>query len=248
MIDIYYPYRFSDSQVITAGFTLPSREEVNTDGVIPGLNVGENTTASQDEIEANLQKLSEQAGFEKEQLVLGNQVHGSDVLTVSKPGFYEGYDGFVTNKTDLVLGIKVADCAALLFADEVNGVIGAAHAGWKGALAGIVPNTMDAMEQLGASSEHIEVYVSPCISAEKFEVGQEVASQFPNNVVDWISHEKPRVDLKEFIWQQLKIRGLRLSDVELDERCTMNDPQFYSYRRERERAGRMLGFIKMNKT
>lgn len=247
MIDIYYPYLFRKSEINTAGFTLSSREMVNSKGTIPGLNVGENTNAPQNEIEENLQFLSNEAGFDREQLVLGNQVHGNNVLITNKPGFFEGYDGFVTDKEELVLGIKVADCAALLFADELNGVIGAAHAGWKGAIAGVVPNTLNAMEELGASAENIKVYVSACISAEMFEVGDEVAEQFPESVVDRQSYNKPHVDLKKYLRNELINKAVKSTNIEMDERCTMSDTQFYSYRRERERAGRMLGFIKLNK-
>lgn len=247
MIDIYCPMIFNESGHINAGFSLASKNAVNKDGTIAGLNTGENTAAPKEEIDRNLQVLAKQAGFSRDKLVMGKQVHGSDVLVTDLPGFYEGYDGYVTRKTGIVLGIKVADCAALLFADEQNRIIGAAHAGWKGAAAGIIPNTLREMIKLGAAAEQIKVYVSPCISLQNFEVGEEVAVLFPDEVVDRESYQKPHVDLKEFIRRQLAEEGIDPGNTEIDNRCTLSDTQFYSYRRERGRAGRMLGFITINK-
>lgn len=248
MSEIIYPSLFSNSKKITAGFTLAARETINSNGTIAGLNTGENTEAPKEEIEDNLQRVASRAGLSRDQFVLGVQVHSNNVLFTKKPGFYAGYDGYVTRQTGLVLGIKVADCAALLFADEENSVIGAAHAGWKGAVAGIVPNTLHTMKQHGASADKIKVYLSPCISVQKFEVGEEVAVQFPDEVVDRQSYQKPHVDLKEYLRLQLEEAGIMPEHIEIDDRCTMSDPQFYSYRRERERAGRMLGFITLNES
>lgn len=248
MSEIIYPVLFSDSKKITTGFTLAARETVNSNGTIAGLNTGENTEAPQEEIEQNLQLVADRAGLSRDQFVLGAQVHSNKVLYTEKPGFYDGFDGYVTRQTGLVLGIKVADCAALLFADEENSVIGAAHAGWKGAVSGIVPNTLQAMIQHGASADKIKAYLSPCISVQNFEVGEEVAVQFPDEVVDRQSYQKPHVDLKKFIRLQLDEAGIRPEHIEIDDRCTMSDSQFYSYRKERERAGRMLGFITLNES
>ncbi|MGF1669960.1 MAG: polyphenol oxidase family protein, partial [Balneolaceae bacterium] len=147
----------------------------------------------------------------------------------------------------LILGIQVADCAAILLSDPENHIIGASHAGWRGAAAGIVMKTISMMISAGARPDRMIAFISPCISQEKFEVGPEVAEQFPDEYVDSKSFKKPHVDLKGFIKHQLLRTGIPDKQIETSELCTYLDrDKFYSFRRERHRAGRMLGMIRLN--
>jgi YfiH family protein len=244
---IFYPSIFDGESDISALFSEANKEAVNTGSSVPGLNLGYNTNAEPTEVDRNFKLLFDEIGGDLNQLAIANQVHGSNIVEVSKPGTYDDADGFVTNKSELSLGIRVADCVAVLAGDPINGVIGAFHAGWKGAAGNIVPKGIDKMIQLGADSDHIRVYLSPCISLKNFEVGEEVASKFPEQFLDRKSYKKPHVDLKGFIGWQLLNCGIKMENVEISTHCTVQDSSFYSYRRERERAGRMLGMIKLNK-
>ncbi|MCH8558268.1 MAG: polyphenol oxidase family protein, partial [Balneolia bacterium] len=118
---------------------------------------------------------------------------------------------------------------------------------WKGAVADIVPRTIAEMVKLGAKAERLEAFISPCISQARFEVGLEVAEQFPARFVD-NSREKPHVDLKGFVNQQLLDAGLAGSSITLSEGCTMSKPDaYYSFRREKQQSGRMMALITIKK-
>ncbi|WP_069131397.1 peptidoglycan editing factor PgeF [Rhodohalobacter halophilus] len=245
---LYYPYIFDSNSSISALFSLSNREAFNSESRVPGLNLGYNTNASKEEVDQNFEFLFKEIDWDYQRLAIANQVHQTEILNISSPGIYDGTDGFVTNRTGLALGIRVADCAAILAADQENGVIGAFHAGWKGAAEGIVPKGIKTMEKLGANPENIRIYISPCISLKNFEVGEEVASKFPERFVDRNSYKKPHVDLKGFILWQLLNAGIDQKHIEISTECTIDDPKFYSYRRERDSAGRMLGLIKINES
>lgn len=173
------------------------------------------------------------------------QVHRADVAMVGEPGHVPEHDGLVTDVPGLLLTVMAADCALVLLADAEAGVIGACHSGWRGTVGGIAGETVRAMEGLGASSARIRAYVAPCISAEAFEVGEEVAAQFDDAVVlrrnAW---PRPHVDLKAELVRQLETSGISLERMEVSEGCTIRDNvQFYSYRAESGTTGRMIGFI-----
>ncbi len=114
-------------------------------------------------------------------LVTVHQVHGP-VAVIADPWLADAdrprADALVTDRVDLVLGILAADCAPVLFADIAAGVIGAAHAGWKGALYGVLPATIAAMEQLGARRDRIAAAIGPCIAQASYEVGTDYADPF----------------------------------------------------------------------
>lgn len=230
---------------ITAGVSYAKREEFSKSSDIPGLNFGENTGISLAEVNQNIQKLIKETG-QTGQFALAEQVHGAEVLVVNKPGYYRGVDGLITSERDLMIGIKIADCAALLFADPASGIIAAIHAGWRGAASGIVLNAVQQLKQEGADIINMSVYISPCISLQNFEIGEEVAEQFPSKYIDRTIGPKPHLDLKQFLVNQLKDAGIESKNIDVDSRCTIDDTSFYSFRRERDGAGRMLAFIKQS--
>jgi YfiH family protein len=247
MIQIAEPAIFKPYKRIKAYFSYRNSDEVNKDGVIPGLNTGMNTEAPMDEVGKNKQAYLNAVKLNPDDLTIAKQVHSNHVEIVNQPGIKDDTDALVTNQHGLVLGIQVADCAAILLADPDHEVIGAVHAGWRGAVAGILPDALEMMEKKGADPSRILAWVSPCISIHRFEVGEEVASQFPDQFVDYNSYSKPHVDLSAYIQDQLVNYGVLSSQIEVDNRCTFDGVnEFYSFRRERERAGRMLALITIN--
>ena len=169
------------------------------------------------------------------------QVHGAGVAVVRKGGHVADHDGLVTDTPGLLLTVMSADCALVLLADADVGVVGACHSGWRGTVAGVVGETVREMERLGA--RRIEAYVGPCISAEALEVGEEVAAQFPPaSVVRRAEWPRPHVDLRADLARQLAEAGVER--VEVSGACTVAEVgQFYSYRAEAGKTGRMLGFV-----
>ncbi|TVR18065.1 MAG: peptidoglycan editing factor PgeF [Balneolaceae bacterium] len=243
-LKIIYPDIFKKIEGVTSLFTLANRG-FGIDG--KGLDLGLNSTNSKEELYSNLKSLSDQTGIDFSNLALVNQIHGTEINHVKRAGIYNDADGLITTTPNLAISIQVADCAAVLIADPVNYVAGAFHAGWRGAVAGIVPNGVRKMVDTGADPKKMHVYVSACISIEKFEVGEEVAHKFPNKFCDFTSYRKPHVDLKSFIRHQLLTAEIPEEQIEISQHCTFQNTDFYSYRRERENAGRMLGIIMLNK-
>ncbi|HEX8387022.1 MAG TPA: peptidoglycan editing factor PgeF [Rubricoccaceae bacterium] len=171
------------------------------------------------------------------------QVHGSAVAVVREGGHVPAHDGLATDVPGLLLTVISADCALVLLADPDAGVVGACHSGWRGTVAGVVGETVRAMERLGARAGRTRAFVGPCISAEAFEVGDEVAAHFPETSVvrrpDWA---RPHIDLRADLARQLAEVGV--TDVELSDACTATETaRFYSYRAEEGTTGRMVGFV-----
>ena len=242
MPDLIEPEHLNNS--ITGAFFAPANRDHKVEGSLyEGINIGLSTRDTPDQLCKSAEYLLAYRDLEASKLALGRQVHGSSVSFAVKPGIYDNSDGLVANSTDVVLGIQVADCAALLIADPVNRVIGAFHAGWRGAAAGVVREGIKKMNGAGGDPQHMRAYISPCISLENFEVGEEVARQFPNEFCDYVSWDKPHIDLKGFLFSELLEAGVSESNIHTSEYCTMEDTRFYSYRRENKKAGRMLACI-----
>jgi YfiH family protein len=151
-------------------------------GLYSSLNCGYGSGDSPDNVRENRRRVAELFGHTEPELLTLYQIHSTEVLTVgaerwTSPGAPKA-DALVTDRPDVVLGVMAADCAPVLLADPAAGVIGAAHAGWKGALSGVAEATIVAMEQLGAKREQIRAAVGPCIGRDSYEVGPEFPAPF----------------------------------------------------------------------
>ena len=244
-IEIIQPEIFKNIKGVSAIFTLANREKNFGSDSKKGLNLGLKTTESFSEFSSNLSQLSKQTGTSLDEIALAEQVHKNSIEIVDKPGIYKETDGFITSTAGLALGIQVADCAAILIADPVNRIVGAFHAGWRGAVAEIVPIGIDLMINQGALADQMYVYVSACISLVNFEVGPEVADKFPDKYCDHKSYRKAHVDLSGFIKEQIIGKGVPEKNIEVSGNCTIEDDRYFSFRRERDDAGRMLAVIKL---
>ncbi len=170
------------------------------------------------------------------------QVHGARVVVVTRPGQHAGVeaDAAVTAASDSVLAIRTADCAPVLLADPSAGVVGAAHAGWRGVEAGVLGETVAAMVELGASVDSLEAHVGPCISAAAYEFGvsdlTRLALRHGPDVVAATAEGRPALDLRALVTAALAEVGVPPSSVDLDPRCTASAtgpdglPLFWSHR------------------
>lgn len=213
---------------------------------IPGLNFGFNTSERMEIVEKHRKNLLSVLDIDPQKIAYAEQMHSSEVKVVTKGGTHEGIDALVTQIPGLTLAIQVADCAAILLADPERGIIAAVHAGWRGATGDILPKAIRKMKSLGAETSNLRVFISPCISQQNFEVGSEVAEKFPAEFVDYQNYKKPHVDLKGFLKRQLLEHGLKEESIDVHKGCTVaNVRRFYSYRREHQESGRMLGLIRL---
>ncbi|WP_417686470.1 peptidoglycan editing factor PgeF [Roseibium sp.] len=227
-----------------------------SNGIYGSLNIG---LGSEDEREAvleNRRRIAESLGVAPDHLVSPYQIHSADVITVDGPWAEDAdrrADALATNRKGLALGIATADCGPVLFADAEAGVIGAAHSGWKGAVGGILENTIAAMERLGARREHMVAVLGPTISQAAYEVGPEFHDRFvaenPDNARFFIGSDKVghhRFDLPAFILARLQASGVKCArDLG---HCTYGDEdRFFSYRRTTHRSepdyGRLMSAI-----
>lgn len=227
-----------------------------SDGLYASLNGGLGSNDAPDQVAENRRRMGEKLGVPAENLVSLYQIHSADVVVVEAPFALADRpksDGMVTRVPGLALGIATADCGPILFADPANGVAGAAHAGWKGALAGVVEATVAAMERLGAERTRIVAVLGPTIAQAAYEVGPDFLARFrdeaPGAEGFLAESDRPghaRFDLPGFILARLTEAGIEnASALGL---CTYADPEhFYSYRRATHRGepdyGRLISAI-----
>ncbi len=187
-------------------------------GLYASLNCGLKTEDRPDSVKANRTRVAEVFDLTPDKLLIAKQVHGIKVATVAKPwddGHTPEADAIVTDKRGIALGVLTADCAPVLFADRKNKIIGAAHAGWRGALAGVLEQTIAAMQALGANPAHIEAAIGPCIGPKSYEVKDDFRDPFlaqdPGNGVFF--RPSPRVghllfDLPGYCAHRLTLAGV----------------------------------------
>jgi len=188
-------------------------------------------------------------------LVTVHQVHSADALVATAPWPDDGRphaDAIVTDRPGLVLGVLTADCTPVLFADETAGVIGAAHAGWKGAFSGVVESTLTAMESLGADRSRIAAAIGPVIARKSYEVDEGFLRRFaeadPENERFFTPGRDGhhQFDLEAYVLARLAAAGLRrVEALGLD--TYSNPDRFFSYRRATHRGeptyGRQISLI-----
>ena len=242
-LEIIRPHIFDGEEGIQAWFTLKNSGSAS-DAEISGLDLGSNTSSTGRKVVENRDRLFRELDLEPDWVAFGSQVHGTRVRYVTAGGTYPETDALITDVPGLALAIQVADCAAVLLADPKRRLVGAVHAGWRGAAGEILPRTIALMKDRGSNPGELKSYVSPCITRQNFEVGEEVAEQFPERYVDREQYDKPHVDLKEYLRHQMLHEGMKEDLIEIDDGCTVGEPgRFFSYRREQEKSGRMLGII-----
>ena len=246
-LEMIRPKKVNYAGNIQTWFTCKNAEHEVQNQKIPGLNFGFNTNERKEVVEKHRKNLMSVLDINPQKIAYAEQVHGSNIKEVTEGGIYKEVDALITKTSGLALAIQVADCAAILLADSEKGIIAAVHAGWRGAAGNILPKTLKKMKSLGAQPSHLKAFISPCISQAHFEVGAEVAEKFPAEFVDYQNYSKPHVDLKGFLNRQLLEQGLKKENVEVHGGCTVdNSQQFYSYRREQQQSGRMLGMIRLD--
>lgn len=237
---------FSKHEQIKAGFTLVDESYQHPRGKVKGYNLGLNTPDEREVVLDNRKKVFNGLELDINQAVFCNQVHGNHIAEVQKPQLVSETDGLITTKKGLILNILVADCSALLLYDSEINAIAALHAGWRGAQKRILEKCLNLFRSKGSTLKNSWLYISPCISEKHFEVGEDVASLFPDSVVNRKDYAKPHINLKTFLKHQAVENGIPASQIIVDQQCTFSDStSFYSYRRDGKKSGRMMGYIQL---
>lgn len=186
-----------------------------------------------------------------DKIVVPRQVHFTKICVIDSLPFdrnsIEGVDGIVTSHDDIIIGVSTADCVPVILRDDSVGISGALHAGWRGAINGIVARGIEKMKTLGADPSNIKAYVGPAICVDCFEVGDEVASLFPESCVKRFGSERrPHVDLPGFVASELVRSGVLIENVQAfnKELCTRcHSRQFFSARASGVESGRNYTFL-----
>ena len=203
------------------------------------LNLG-GTDDLPENIAENRKRALGDLNIDMNQLSYLNQIHSNSVCQ-AKVGKQTG-DALVTNQKKLAIAVGAADCYPILFHDDKNGVIGAAHCGWKGTLTRIVKNTIDEMVKLGADINHIKVAIGQGISKANYETSFEVISEFKNNGFPHHCWQERQLDLLEANRFVALESGILKENIWSMNRCT-TESDFFSYRRDNGKTGRMWAVI-----
>jgi len=237
-----------------------TREGGVSGGIYSSLNGGIGSKDEPAHVQENRSRMAAQVGVTPDRLLALYQIHSPDVVVVEDAWSLDQRpraDAMVTRRPGLALGIATADCGPLLFADAEAGVIGAAHAGWGGAFAGVAEATVDAMVAQGAERSRITAALGPMIRQQNYEVGAEFVEKFvaanKNNERFFAAGARDghaQFDLPGYIVDRLTRAGVtQIDDLGL---CTYADSErFYSYRRSCHRAepdyGRLVSAIALNR-
>lgn len=243
----------SDALPVRHGFF--TRKGGASSGIFAGLNCGTGSSDQTEIVAINRARVAEAMGLGPEALVTVHQVHSARALPVTGPlSIRPEADALVTATPGVLLAVLTADCQPVLFADPDAKVIGAAHAGWRGAVDGILEATLDAMETLGARRQNITAVIGPTISQAAYEVGPEFFDRFrtedesstrffANGTGDRMLFDLPGYGLH-------RLREAGVAHAEWTGHCTYRDPErFYSFRRTTHAGeadyGRLISVIRL---
>jgi YfiH family protein len=225
-------------------------------GLFSSLNCGYGSGDDAASVRENRARAASWIGTREEDLVNVYQIHSAEAVEVTAPwtrAEAPKADAMATKVPGVALGVLTADCAPVLFADVEAGVIGAAHAGWKGAIDGVLASAVALMERLGAERSRLRAAVGPCISQAAYEVGPEFYARFVAQAADNARYFVPapradhwQFDLRGYVTAQL--RALGVGSIEACDTCTYErEEQYFSFRRTTHRAeldyGRNLSAI-----
>lgn len=225
-------------------------------GIYAGLNCGPGSSDQREAVGLNRSRVAQAMNVAPAALLSLHQVHSARVVLVEGEGWIERpqADAMVTVTPGLALGVLTADCAPVLFADAAAGVVGAAHAGWRGAFDGVLEETVAAMVGLGARSGHIHAAVGPTISQRAYEVGPEFFDTFLSEDIEYERFfsgghgDRMHFDLPGFALHRLRAAGV--GHAEWNGHCTYSNPAlFFSFRRsvheKQADYGRLISTIRL---
>lgn len=209
-------------------------------------NMGLNTGETRQIVLDNRRRFFSEASIQEKQIAYCDQIHSANICIAANAGIYRDSDGLITNAKNLFLAVQTADCFPVFLYSPQDQIVSIIHAGWRGAKAGIIFIACDTLlNRLDIPPENLFAAIGPGIRKECFEVGTDVSGNFPDQFVQAHNNpEKRYLDLAGFIRNTLIQKGIPVGQVEDQEICTVCDrDRFYSYRRDKQKSGRMMGII-----
>jgi YfiH family protein len=229
-----------------------TRDRGVSQGVNAFLNCGFSSGDDERLVLANRAIAMEQLGLPAGVLTTVKQVHGKGVHRLEEPAPGPSSieaDALVTDRPGIALGVLSADCAPVLLADPTAGVIGAAHAGWRGALKGVVDSLVDAMREMGAETGRIAAAIGPCIAKASYEVGPDMRAAFEKDDPGGLDLFEPvsgsdryHFDLKAYVLSRLSRLGIE-NRLALEDDTHADEQRFFSARRSRNRGEEGFGLL-----
>lgn len=246
-MEIIKPKLFSKFKNLIFGFS------TLTGGVSPApynLNLGLSVGDEKENVEKNRKLFFDKLEIPVDRVNYQKQIHSDIVKQINEPGFAGECDATFTNKKNIFLTVSVADCVSIFLYEPQHNIVAGIHSGWKGTSLNIVAKTMEKIKSsLNSQIQDFtfHCYIGPCISQEKFEVDKDVADLFPAQYVKYDSEKnKYYPDLRRIVLSQLIECGVNQENIEVSELCTFSETQLlHSYRRDRDKSGRMYGVIGM---
>ena len=224
-------------------------------GIFAGLNCGSGSSDQAEIVAINRGRVAEAMGVAPDHLTAVHQIHSADVIAVSAASEARPKaDALVTDQPGIALSILTADCQPVLFADPVARVIGAAHAGWRGAFDGVLEATVREMERLGATAANIRAVIGPCISQAAYEVSEEFLQTFltedQQNSRFFANGREGRYQFDLPSYGLYRLRAAGVGEARWTGHCTYGDPaRFFSYRRTTHAGeadyGRLIAAIRL---
>ena len=214
------------------------------------LNLGLNTDDNYKNVTENRKRLFSALNIHEEQIAATHQVHGNKVIEVSKSIYVKGYDALITQQKNIFLAVTIADCVPVLIYDKGTQAVAAIHAGWRGTAENIIKETTEKMSlSFGTRAQDCFAYIGTCIDECSFEVDEDVAQHFLSQYKRWDKRKKKFfIDLKKANEHQLLAFGVPEKQIEISPYSTVLDNRdYFSYRKENGKTGRMLAIIGMRK-
>jgi len=207
-------------------------------------NLGNFSNSDEKLIQKNREAFFKILGIDKNRVVYQQQVHSDKFLFVNEPGLIKENDALITNTKNLFLVVTVADCIPILFYDAENKIVGVVHSGWRGTYSQILLKTVEhCKKEFNLSTEKTYFYFGPSICKDCFEVDEDVAVKFDQQFVSKRG-KKFLIDLPEINKTYLVDSGFSTKNIHISKLCTFEMSNlFHSYRRDKEKSGRMFGVI-----
>lgn len=214
-----------------------------------GMNLSFRVGDKEENVKENRKRFFGSFGVSLDRLAIPRQCHSAAIQRADAPGAYDKTDGLVTDRPDVWLVVSVADCTPVFVVDRRKEAVGVFHAGWRGSAARIVEGGIQMMaREFGSVPSDMQAFIGPSAGACCYEVGDDVARRFTDGVVEK-RNGSLYVDLKKENFRQLVESGVPEKQIEVSTHCTIHeDSLFHSYRRDRERSGRMMGFVGLVKS
>lgn len=209
------------------------------------LNLGLHTGDDPQRVHINRQRFFNALNVPPERLVFPQQVHGSRVVIATNPGIVQSCDALITNQRNLYLTIQTADCFPLFIFDQRRQVVAVVHSGWRGTAANIAGKTVAAMiETFGCEPQNMIAALGPGVQQSCYQVDEQVARRFDSRYLKDDGPQHFLLDVQGAIIDQLATAGIPEEQTERDDTCThCTEELYYSYRRDGQGSGRMMGVI-----